>query len=437
MRVSSVQGKVATNAVFLYVRMLVAALSEVVAVKIVLQPLGVEGYGVFSAVTGVAFLFLTVQAMMDTTARRFLSCAMGGPGAKTAVSSAFSSALLLSSLLAVAALLLGETVGLSFVRSRIAVPAELRGVVPFVFRMGEAVIVLKLLQVPFAALIYSVERMSFFAVIGLIEAFLTVAAALVVRGEDSRGLAVFACATAAGAFCSFVAHVACGRRACSTAFCVSGLRDRLLDMGRFFLWSCLGAAGNLLKYRGFSVALSVYAGVAFNATWESGLRVGCLLCAVSTGYQQASAPMIYKSWTAGIASETGVRICRVLLRVVALALVPAVLVFVFAPGLVRLWLGTDAPPQAVAFVRCFCVNIVTDAFSFPLTTGILATGRVALYHCVTCALSAAGFLAGWIVLALGLPPWVAFAAVVASNVLACVYRWVHLRWRTGIRLCLA
>ena len=429
------QRKIAANAIFLFGRLLVMASAEVLAVGIVLRALGETGYGVYSAVTGVALLFLTAVEGMELTARRFISCAMGAGSGTKDVSSAFAAVLQLSLLLAGAAVLLGETIGLWFACSRISVPSGFSNGIPFVFRMAEVVVLLKLVQLPFSALIYSAERMSVLAAIGLIDALLTVLAALAARWLG--GLAVFASAVAAGAFCTFALHVVCALRVHPVRIVIAAQFGRLVEMGRFFLWGCLGAVGNLLKYRGTSIALAVYAGVAFNATWESSLRMGSLLGALTASYQLASAPAIYKFWATGPGTDVGRRLGRILLAVVALAIVPASLVFVFAPNVIRFWLDADLPPQIVAFVRCFCLNVVVDAFSGPLTIGILATGRVALYQSVAFSLSAAGFLGGWIALVCGQPPWVAVAAVVASNALACLYRWLHLRWFAGVRLRLA
>ena len=435
LRVCLEQRKIAANAVFLFGRTLVMAFAEVLSVGIVLRALGETGYGVYSAITGVALLSMTAVEGMEMTARRFISCAMGtGSGTKN-VSSSFAAVLQLSLFLAGAVVLLGETFGLWFVRSRISVPAEFLNDVSLVFRMAEIVIVLKLVQLPFSALIYSAERMSVLAAIGLIDALLTVLAALAARWLG--GLTVFASAMAAVAFCTLVFQVSCATRVYPVRIVIAARLNRLAEMGRFFLWGCLGSSGNLLKYRGTSIALSVYAGVVFNATWESSLRIGCLLGAMTVSYQLASAPVIYKFWAEGPGADVGRRLGRILLAVMALAIVPASLVFVSAPNVIRFWLDTDLPPQIVAFVRCFCLNVVVDAFSAPLTVGILATGKVALYQTVAFSFSAAGFLGGWIALACGQPPWVAVAAVVASNALACLYRLFHL-WRfAGVRLRLA
>lgn len=424
--------KIAVNAIFLFGRMLVMASAEVLAVGIVLRTLGETGYGVYSAVTGVALLFLTAVEGMELTARRFISCAMGAGTGTRDVSSAFTAVLQLSLLLAGAAVLLGETIGLWFASSRISVPAGFLNDVPFVFRMAEVVVVLKLVQLPFSALIYSAERMSVLAAIGLIDALLTVLAALAARWQGS--LAVFASAIAAGSFCTFVLQVVCALRVYPVRIVIAARLNQIAEMGRFFLWGCLGASGNLLKYRGTSIALSVYAGVVFNATWESSLRIGCLLGALTVSYQLASAPVIYKFWAEGPGADVDRRLGRILLVVMALAIVPASLIFVFAPHVIRFWLDADLPPQIVAFVRCFCLNVVVDAFSAPLTTGILATGKVALYQSVAFSFSAAGFLGGWVALACGQPPWVAVAAVVASNALAGLYRLLHLWWFAGVRL---
>ena len=108
-----------------------------------------------------------------------------------------------------------------------------------------------------------------------------------------------------------------------------------------------------------------------------------------------------------------------------IAAVPSAVVFAFAPELIRVWLGEAAPPQVAAFVRCSVVNLVFDAASNPLTTTILASGRVAFYHSVACSLSVLGFAVAWLLLASGFPAWTSMAAVAATNGLALVYRALH------------
>lgn len=420
--------KVAVNSVFLYIRFLLLALTDVVTIPFVLKGLGVMGYGVVSAVTGVALLFLAVLAVMETTAQRFISCTLGAAGREKNISSVFATVMSLSLLLAVVAVILGETVGLWFVRTRLNVAAEFLAVVPIVFRLGEAQIVLKLVQLPYAALIYSDERMSFFAKIGVLEAFGLIAAAVAAVLAGTGALVVYVTVMTLSVGVVFLVHVLYCRRIFS-AVCLRvrlGL-VRIGEMGRFLFWSCLSAAGNLLKYRGLEVALAVYAGVAFDATFESALRAGCLLAAISVGFRQASGPLIYKLWAGADRRELKLRLRRILAVTVGLVAVPGIPVMAFAPELMDWWLGAKAPPEIVAFVQCACVNEMADAFSEPLTVCIQATGKVALYHTMAFLLSAVGFCSAWLLLFLGFPAWTGFAAVVVSNVLAGGYRWLHVR----------
>ena len=149
------------NMTYLCVRLAVSSAASMFAVRIVLKALGTEHYGAYAAVLAVVAVVGTFNGMLENAARRFLSHEMS-LSSDGNVSRVFSALFILVGGVALLAVMIGETVGLWFVRNALSIPEGMTEVVETVFHSCLAANVLGLLQVPFTSQITSGERMFFF-----------------------------------------------------------------------------------------------------------------------------------------------------------------------------------------------------------------------------------------------------------------------------------
>ena len=416
------------NSAVLFVRTALVAICGAAAVRIAVGALGADGYGTYAAVSALVGVLVLLNGVMEQTARRFLGCAMGRGGAEE-LQGAFSSLLALSLALASLTAVAGETIGLWYVVRRLSVPPEYASAAFVCYHLGVCLAATSVVSVPFSALMVSGERMSFFLVVGAVESAAALLAALVAKTCGAHGVEMFAGALAAGGGVSLAVHVALCRAAFpGVRLTLSCSSARLRETAAFLSWGALSSIGNAVKYKATSLVVNGIAGVAFNAAWDVAIRVWQYLHGFCADFMQAFSPVLFKAWGAGERRRAASVAAWTTFVSFLMAAVPAALVFAFAPELAGVWLGETAPPQVAAFIRCSVVNLVFDAVSNPLTTTILASGRVALYHSVACSLSVLGFAAAWTLLASGFPAWTSMAAVAAANGLALVYRALHVRF---------
>jgi len=69
--------RIAKNTIFLYIRMILVLAANFYAVRILLEVLGVEDYGLFNLIVGFVTLFTFLNGAMMSTVQRFLCYAMG------------------------------------------------------------------------------------------------------------------------------------------------------------------------------------------------------------------------------------------------------------------------------------------------------------------------------------------------------------------------
>ena len=428
------RGRIARNAWPLFVRMVLSSLAGLLAVRIALRALGVSDYGVFVAVNAVVVAFTTFNAVLQITAQRFLSHAMRRTNDEH-LSVAYSSIFGLTLFMAGLIILLGEPIGLWLVRSRLSLPDGSVRMATFVFHACLAMAVVNTFQLPFGALIVAGERMAFFAWLSVLEAVVAIGAPMAALLFPDRGLSVYASAFAAGSAVVLAIHVFyCHRQFPSVRFMPRFPPRKLWETISFFSWGTLSSIGNILKYQGVNLLMNLYAGVAFNASWDVAMRTGGIVFVGSSCLQTAYAPVIYKDWLNPDKVPFGRLVGNTTLVSFLMSAIPGCLAFVFAPTILKMWLSAELPPQAVAFVRCAVLNMVFDAISAPLTVAILATGRVALYQTLAFTLSAVSFLLAWALLFAGHPAWTAICAVAAFNGLAALYRFFHVRFVIGVKV---
>ncbi|MBR2839568.1 MAG: hypothetical protein IKE55_12335 [Kiritimatiellae bacterium] len=431
------RGRIVRNAWPLFVRMVLSSLASLLAVRIALAALGVSGYGVFVAVNAVVVLFMTFNGVLQVTAQRFLSHAMWRANDES-LSVAYSLILGLALFFVGLIVVVGEPVGMWAVRNRLSLPAGSVRTATLVFHSCLAVAVMNTLQLPFAALIVAGERMVFFAWLSIVEAAVAIGAPAVALLLPGAGLPVYAGALAAGSAVVLAMQVLyCRRKFPSVRFVPRFPPRKLYETVSFFSWGTMSSVGNLLKYQGVSLLMNIYAGVVFNASWEVAMSTGAIVFVGSGCLQTAYSPVVYKDWQNPDKEPFGRLVGNMTLVSFLLSAVPGGVVFAFAPAILRTWLGAELPPQAVAFVRCAAVNMIVDAISAPLTTAILATGRVALYQTLAFSMSASSFLLSWALLCAGCQAWTAMCAVAAFNGLAAFYRLIHVRFVIGVKVRLA
>ena len=414
--------EIGKNTAFLYFRAAVTAMAGLFATRVVLRELGDAGYGMYCAVAGVAAVVFFVEGALFQTARRFLSCALSDGEDKDA-SGAFAATMGLALSVCAALAIIGETAGRWFVFTRLSLPQGSSGSVSLLVHLFIAANVMRLLTTPFEARVFASERMGYFWKVSLVEALALVTAALTVTIVPSRKPEAYA------AFCLLVSVLRlsisalyCKRKYGDVRFCPCVDFGRMRNQFGFFFWSVFYDLANILKYSGISVLVNVYAGVRYCASWSVSNQIGAMMCGMALNFHNACFPGAVKLWASDRTDRYRAFTGWSFRFSAAIALVVAIPLLVFTERILDFWLGGELPPEAVMFSRCMVVHYLFEALAGPLTTAIVATGRIARYQLWMVTFAASGFLLAWVLFVFGLPSWVGVAAVALMNVMAFAYR---------------
>ena len=115
--------RIAKNTLFLYLRMLLIMGVTLYTSRVVLQVLGVEDFGIYSAVGGFVSMFAVISGSLTAAISRFITYEMGLGDNTEKISQIFSVSVVIQLLISGIIVLFSETLGLWFLNMRMNIPA--------------------------------------------------------------------------------------------------------------------------------------------------------------------------------------------------------------------------------------------------------------------------------------------------------------------------
>ena len=118
----SSNNRVIKNTLFLYSRQILIMIVSLYTVRIVLSVLGAEDFGIHNVVAGTVSMLGFLNSAMASASQRFFSFDMG-KGDSTALRKTFTITVAIYIGIACMALIILETIGLWFVKTKLVIPA--------------------------------------------------------------------------------------------------------------------------------------------------------------------------------------------------------------------------------------------------------------------------------------------------------------------------
>lgn len=167
----STSNSIAKNTLFLYVRMFLTMAVSLYTSRVVLNVLGVDDFGIYGIIGGIIMLFAFLNSAMSSATQRFLAIDIGKKDWNR-LSNTFNATLIIHLAIGLLIVLLGETLGLWFLKNKLNIPSGRINAAIFVYHFSLLSTAITIVQVPFNALIIARERMNVFAVLSIVEVIL-------------------------------------------------------------------------------------------------------------------------------------------------------------------------------------------------------------------------------------------------------------------------
>ena len=428
---SSNYKRMAKNAAMLYFRMLLTMAVTLYTSRVVLQTLGVDDFGVYSVVAGFVTMLGFLNSAMASATQRFITFELGKPGAKD-VRGIFSMSMNIHIVIALFVLLLGETIGLWFVKTQMTIPADRMIAAEWVFHLALFSFMVTIVSVPYNALIIAHERMSVFAWVSIIDVMLKLLIVFMLSLLGMDKLILYGLLSLAVVFIVFMIY----RSYCHSRFTESRFRlywDQSLFkiMLSYTGWNLWGNIAAVMSGQGVNVMLNIFFGPTVNAARAIAMQVSGALNSFVRNLQVAINPQIIKSYAAQDMDYMHRLVCYGAKYNFFLLLFLSMPVLINTNIILKTWLGV-VPEYSAVFLQLIIVNILIDSISAPLMTSAQATGKIKLYQSVVGGVLLLNLPLSYYLLKIGSEPHIVVFAGIVSSILALLSRLVILKKLTSL-----
>ena len=412
-------GRVMRNTALLYFRMALMMCINLYTSRVVLQVLGVEDYGIFYVVWGLVYILNFLNNSMTASTQRFLTFELG-TGNKKRLHEVFITSVHIHLIISLFLILVSETGGIWFMAEKMVIPEERMTAAMWCFQLSLVTAVAEVMSCPYQSVIIAREKMSAFAYISILDAFLKLAIVgmLLLTGFDR--LIVYAILyTIEKLLIRVVYNIYCTRHFEESRYQWFFDKTLFRKMSSFAGWSMVENLAYVLYTQGLNMLLNVFFGPVANAAQAAASQARNAIGQFSRNFQVAINPQITKTYAAEQLKEMHLLIFRGSRLTFCLLLMLCLPLAVEAPMVLDIWLK-EVPEGTADFLRLLLVVLIAQQMTSPLIAAIQATGNIKKFQIISGGLMILVVPAAYIVLKIGGAPWTVFAVYLLISILAYI-----------------
>ena len=394
--------------------------------RVILQTLGVEDFGISSVVGGVISMFTFINAAMVSSTQRYLNFELVR-GDANQLRSVFSTSLQIHALIALAIIVLSETVGLWFLNEKLVIPEARMTAAMWVYQCSILSCAVSIMSTPYNAVIVAHEKMSAFAYISILDVSLKLLVVYLLEVLPFDKLIILAILNLlVQLFIRYIYTLYCHRHFPESYFQFRFNKTLFKEMFGFAGWSFWGNLAAILYTQGLNMMLNIFFGPIVNAARGIAVQVQSAVQQFVGGFQTALNPQITKNYASNNLSQMHSLMFRSARFSFLLLFFLSLPVLMETNFILTLWLKT-VPDDAVIFTQIMiCISLIYTTAN-PCIIANQATGKVKIYQMVVGGILLLILPISYVVLKLGAPAYSVFIVHFCIESLAQFSRMYMLR----------
>ena len=416
--------RIAKNILMLYFRQMLVMLVGLYTVRVLLNTLGVEDYGIYHAVAGIVVMFSFLSGSMAMASQRFLAFEIGR-GDFERLKKTFAVNWIIYALIALVALVLLESLGLWFVNYKLVIPPERFEAASWVYQYAIFAFLCTIIATPYMSAIIAHEDMEIFAFVAIFDAILKLGIVFVLQYSSMDKLHLYGILLCIVSVLYLTIHIIiCYLKYKECRFTACWDKALFKEIIGFTGWSLFGQLTVVFRNQAVTILLNQMFNPAVVAARTISNQVSSSISSFSGNFNTGLYPPIIKSYSSGDKEQMvkyifyGAKMTFFLMLLFSLPLALEMQM------VLTLWLK-NPPEYAVLFAQLALIDSLINSVSFPLMTAARATGRVRLYELTLGSILLASFFVSWMVLYLGASAYsVMYVAIGASTLMFFVRLWI-------------
>lgn len=409
--------KILKNTLFLYTRQIIIVLISLYTLRVVINTLGIEDYGIYTVVAGFVALLGFLPGTLASATQRFFAYAMG-QGDELKLYQTFSVNLVLYGLIAFIAWIILQTGGLWYINNHLKIPDGRMLAAVSIYKLVTVSFVVSIFSSPFRAVTIAHEDMHIFAALSVIDAVLKLVAVILLDYVAGDNLILYGQFLLINALIIAVAYIIiCFKKynECQIKkFYWNGslLRESLGFTG----WTLFGQLSTAFRNQAVTILINQAFNPATVAARSIALTVSSQVMVFSSNLNTGLYPPIIKSYAAGNKEQmlslisNGSKLTFFLMWVFALPMILEM------ETILRVWLKTP-PAEATLFARLALVESLILSISLPIATAARAPGKMKLYELSLGTVQILIFFASWLALKAGYSAASVFIIAIIANII--------------------
>lgn len=370
--------------------------------RVVLETLGVEDYGIYNVAAGVVAMFGFISDSMAIATQRFLSFELGRNDLKK-LNMIFNISLIVYACIVLMVIILAETIGLWFVNHKLAIPQGRNNAAQWIYQFAVFSFAFTLIAVPYIAVILAHEDMQIYAVLSIVKAILELGMVLLLQyiyWDKLKLYGLFLCVISAIHCVVYMTVSKLKYKECQFKFVWD--KTVLYEMANYNGWIVFESFIYLFVSHIPKFFLNQFFNPAMAGVYSLARQINSAAATFFLGFSQSLRPPIIKSYAANKNKEllflifSGSKGNFFLLYLFVLP------VMLELPMLLSLWLK-DVPEYVVLFTRLLLIDTMIDSINYPIKTAMLASPKIGLFELVVHGIWFLYLPLIWISLSLGAP----------------------------------
>ena len=418
--------RIAKNTFILYIRMLFTVFISLYTARLVLDKLGAEDYGIYNVVGGVVVMLWMFNGALQSSTTRNITFELGRKNFEK-LNKVFGNSLSIHGLLSLAILLICETIGLWFVCTKLTIPSDRMIAAQWVYQTSILSMVISVMSVPFNAAIVAYEKMSIYSYISILDVILKLLIVFVLDWSSLDRLVLYSVLMLATQFVVQGCYALYGIMKLPQIRLVFQY-DKLIfkNMLSFAGWNLIGTSVALLMTTGHNIILNQFFGPLVNAAKGIANTVLSKVGSLSTSFQMALNPQIYKSYATGNIEYMHKLIFASSKFSYFLIFIISLPIIVETENILGFWLK-EVPNYTIGFVRLLLLTTAVNALCNPQVIAAQATGNIKKFQLVEALVFIMVLPLTWVVLKMGYSPISAFYVYLFMHIIVFVVHAVLLR----------
>ena len=410
--------RIAKNTLFLYLRMGLLMFISLFTSRVLLDKLGVEDFGVYNVIGGMAAMFTFFSSSLANATQRFLNIELGQNNIAKA-KQIFQQHFTLYLAIIIAVIIIAEPIGIWLIYNKLVIPADRLIAAVLVFQFTLLSLAATFVGIVFNSEIVSHEDMKIYSYIGIIEGVAKLLICYIISVSDHNRLIFYGL---------LLLLVNLGIQGSYIRYCIKKYEEckiRLIwnvkllkETTGIVGWNFIGTLVWMINDNCINLLLNMFFGPVVNAARAISYQINGALLNFTNNFFLSVRPQLMKSYAKGDLSYMNMLLFNSSRYSLYLLYVLAVPIIFCIDQILALWLKTVPEYTNIFSVLIICYSFICVVHA-PLWDVALASGQIKRYQIVGSCIFLLVFPISYVFLKLGYPPTTVMYVMIGVRI--CFY----------------